>query len=63
VITTTGELADGWVQLSAQAINDAARDKASGLAANVDRFDFRLSGNQAEILSWTLADLTSEQRS
>ena len=63
VITTTGELADGWVQLSAQAINDAARDKASALGANVDRFDFRLSGNQAEILRWTLADLTSEQRS
>jgi hypothetical protein len=63
VITGVGDISAGWVQLSAEATNDAQREKAQAISAKVDGFDFRLPANQAELLGWTATDLTSEQKS
>lgn len=63
VMTSVGELADGWVQISAEATSDAGRDKAKQIAAKVEGYDFRLSAGLAEVLGWTTAELTSEQKS
>jgi hypothetical protein len=63
VIAAAGEASDGWVQLTAQGTNDAAREKAKAITAKVDGYDFHLPANQAEVLGWTMTDLTSEQRS
>jgi hypothetical protein len=62
-ITSVGELADGWVQIVAEATNDAARDKAKAINAKVEGYDFRLPPHQVEVLGWTIADLTNEQKS
>jgi hypothetical protein len=63
VVTSVGDLAEGWVQIAAEATSDAARDKAKQIAAKVDGYDFRLSAGQAEVLGWTSADLTTEPKS
>jgi hypothetical protein len=62
-LTGVGDLADGWVQIAVEATNDAARDKAKALAAKVDGYEFRLPPHQVEVLSWTVTDLTNEQKS
>jgi len=61
VITSVGEPAEGWVQISAEA-TDAKREKAKAIAAKVDGFDFRLPAHRAELLGWTNAELTNERR-
>jgi Domain of unknown function (DUF4340) len=61
VLTSVGDITDGWVQIAAQATDDAKQDAAKAIAAKVDGYDFRLPSSQAEILSWTNADLTNEQ--
>lgn len=61
--TSVGALPDGWVQITAEATNDAKQDKAKAINAAVAAYDFRLASNQAELLGWTMADLTSEQKS
>jgi hypothetical protein len=61
-VTGVGEPSDGWVRISAEATSDSARDKAKAIAAKVDGFDFRLPSNQAEVLGWTNAELTNEQK-
>jgi Domain of unknown function (DUF4340) len=63
VVTEVGEPAQGWVQISVEATNDAEREKASAIAAKVDGFDFRLPVDRTEILGWTNAELTTEQKS
>jgi hypothetical protein len=63
VLTGVGEPSEGWVQISAQADSDAAREKATAIAAKVDGYDFRLSTTQAEVLGWTNAELTEERKS
>jgi hypothetical protein len=63
VITSVGDLAEGWVRISAEATGDAGRDKAKAINAKVDGFDFRLPPAQTDMLGWTLADLTNEQKS
>jgi len=63
VFTTRGDIADGWVQITAEATNDAAQGKAKLIASKVDGYDFRLPSNQAEILGWTITDLTDEKKS
>ena len=62
-ITAIGDLSEGWVQISAEATGDAARDKAKAINAKVARFDFRLPPAQTDVLGWTVADLTNEQKS
>ncbi len=66
--TSVGELPDGWVQITAEATGDTTPDptkldKAKAINAKVGAYDFRLPANQAELLGWTMADLTSEQKS
>jgi hypothetical protein len=63
VLTALGDITQGWVQISAEATNDAVRDKAKLISSKVDGYDFRLPSNQAEILGWTTTDLTDEQKS
>jgi hypothetical protein len=63
VLTAVGDITQGWVQISAEATNDALRDKAKLINSKVDGYDFRLPSNQAEILGWTITDLTDEQKS
>ncbi len=62
VVTAVGEPTEGWVQLSAQAANDAARAKADAIAAKVEAYDFRLPADRAELMGWTNAELTTEQK-
>jgi Domain of unknown function (DUF4340) len=62
VLTTVGDITEGWVQIAAEATSDAAKDKAKLIASKVDGYDFRLPSNQAEILGWTLTDVTDEQK-
>jgi hypothetical protein len=61
--TALGNVTEGWVQIAAEATNDAAKDKAKLIASKVDGYDFRLPSNQAEVLSWTVTDLTDEKKS
>jgi hypothetical protein len=63
VITAVGDLSEGWIRISAEATGDAARDKAKAINAKVAGFDFRLPPAQTDVLGWTLADLTNEQKS
>ena len=63
VLTAVGDITEGWVQIAAEATNDATKDKAKLIASKVDGYDFRLPSNQAEILGWTITDLTDEQKS
>lgn len=62
VFTALGDVAEGWVQITAEATSDAARDKVKLIASKVEGYDFRLPSNQVEILGWTLTDLTDEQK-
>jgi hypothetical protein len=62
VLTTVGDVTEGWVQIAAEVTSDAAKDKAKLIASKVDGYDFRLPSNQAEILGWTITDLTDEQK-
>jgi hypothetical protein len=61
--TTLGDVTEGWVQIAADATSDAAKDKAKLIASKVDGYDFRLASNQAELLSWTVTDVTDEKKS
>jgi hypothetical protein len=57
-----GDITEGWVQIAAEATNDAAKDKAKLIASKVNGYDFRLPSHQAEILSWTITDVTDEKK-
>jgi hypothetical protein len=60
--TALGDITQGWVQIAAEATSDAGKDKAKLIASKVDGYDFRLPSNQAEILSWTMTDVTDEKK-
>jgi uncharacterized protein DUF4340 len=61
-LTSIGQLPDGWVQVTAEAMNDGKRDKASAIAAKTESFEFRLPSQQLELLGWTVSDLTIPAR-
>jgi hypothetical protein len=61
-ITAVGDLLEGWVKISAEATGDAGRDKAKSINARTAGFDFRLPPAQTDVLGWTPADLTNEQK-
>jgi hypothetical protein len=63
VITGVGEPSEGWVQIAVQATGGAKPERASTISAKVAGYDFRLPSNEAEVLGWTTADLTEEQKS
>jgi len=60
-LTSVGEPSDGWVQIHAEATNDGKSDKASAIAAKTANFDFRLPSQESEVLTWTVADVTTEK--
>jgi Domain of unknown function (DUF4340) len=60
--TSLGAVSDGWVQVAAEATEDAAKDKAKLIMSKVEGYDFRLPSNLAEALGWTMADVTNEQK-
>jgi uncharacterized protein DUF4340 len=63
IFTTLGDLTEGWVQITAEAKTDAAKDKAKLITSKVEGYDFRLLSSEADRLGWTMADLTVEQKS
>ena len=63
VVTSIGDPSEGWVQIAAQATGNAKPDRANAISAKVAGYDFRLPANEAEVLDWTTADLTEEQKS
>jgi hypothetical protein len=63
VFTALGELTEGWVHITAEATNDAAKDKAKLITSKVDAYDFRLRSSEADRMGWTMADLSVEQKS
>ncbi len=63
VFTALGELTEGWVHITAEAMNDAAKDKATLINSKVEGYDFRLRSDEAGRLGWTMADLSVEQKS
>ena len=63
VLTSVGDITQGWVQVAAEAKSDAAKDKAKLIASKVEGYDFRVPSNQAEIIGWTITELTDEQKS
>jgi hypothetical protein len=60
-LTNVGALSDGWVQVTAEATNDAMREQAKAITAKTEGFEFRLPSQQTELLSWTVDDVTNEQ--
>jgi len=62
VFTALGELTEGWVHITAEATNDAAKDKAKLITSKVEAYDFRLPSSEADHLGWTMTDLTVEQK-
>lgn len=62
-VTGVGDPSQGWVELSVEATNDAAKPKADALAAKVAGYDFRLPVDRTELLGSTAAELTSEKKS
>jgi uncharacterized protein DUF4340 len=62
-LTTLGDLTEGWVQITAEAKTDAAKDKAKLITSKVEGYDFRLLPREGDRLGWTMADLTVEQKS
>lgn len=63
IFTSMSDPAKGWVQIAAEATNDATKDKAKLISSQVGGYDFRVSASQAEILGWTILDITDEQKS
>jgi hypothetical protein len=63
VLTSVDDLTKGWVQITAEATNDATKDKAKLIASKVEGYAFRVPSSQAEIFGWTIMDLTDEQKS
>ena len=60
--TSVGDITQGWVQIAAESTNDATKDKAKLIASKVDGYDFKLPSNQAEIIGWTITDVTDEPK-
>jgi Domain of unknown function (DUF4340) len=60
-LTSVGPLTDGWVQVTAEPTGDSKPDKASAIAAKTEKFEFRLPSQQAEVLGWTVSDVTNEK--
>jgi hypothetical protein len=61
-VTSAGNVSDGWVQVAVEATEDAAKDKARLIASKVEGYDFKLPSNLAEVMAWTMTDLTNEQK-
>ncbi|HEY8580371.1 MAG TPA: DUF4340 domain-containing protein [Beijerinckiaceae bacterium] len=56
------DLAEGWTRISAEATTDEAKAQLAELAPKIDGFEFKLSKNDADMLSWGMKDVTSEPK-
>jgi hypothetical protein len=62
-LTNVGNLADGWVQVSAEpSATDGKPDKAKAITTKTADFEFRLPNQEAEVLGWNLKDVTTEEQ-
>jgi len=61
--TSVGDVTEGWVQIAAtaQAAEEAKQAKAKLIASKVDGFEFRLPSSQADLIGWTMTDLTNDK--
>ncbi len=59
-LTSVGNPSDGWVQVHADP-TDGKPDKAAAINAKTANYEFHLPSQQAEVLGWTMSDLTSEK--
>jgi Domain of unknown function (DUF4340) len=62
VFTALGELPEGWVHITVEAKNDAAKDKAKLITSKVEAYDFRLRSDEADRLGWTMDKLSVEPK-
>lgn len=63
IFTTLGDLTEGWMQVTAEASNEAAKDRATLINSKVEGYDFRLPSKEASQLGWTMSDLSVERKS
>lgn len=62
-IINVGELKDGWVRIEADALTQKAEKQAEDLRKKIDGFEFKLIDRYAEVLRWTMDDLTEAVKS
>lgn len=62
-IINVGDLKDGWVRIEADAMTKQAEKQAEELRKKIDGFEFKLIDRYAEVLRWTMKDLTEEAKS
>ncbi|MDP2358103.1 MAG: DUF4340 domain-containing protein [Beijerinckiaceae bacterium] len=65
-VSSVGDQKDGWVSMQVDTTaeaNDAAKKEAAELAPKMDGFEFKLSQNDIDQMSWTLEDITTEPKS
>jgi hypothetical protein len=62
IFTTLGDLTEGWMQVSAEASNEAAKGRATLINSKVAGYDFRLPSEEASQLGWTMSDLSVERK-
>ncbi len=65
-VTSVGDQKEGWVRMQVDTTadaNDAAKKEAADLAPKMHGFEFKLSQNDIDQMSWTLQDLTTEPKS
>lgn len=65
-VASVGELKDGWVRMAVETTpeaTEAAKTRAAELAPKMHGFEFKLTPNEIEQMSWTLMDVTTEPRS
>ncbi|MBN9084712.1 MAG: hypothetical protein BGP04_25860 [Rhizobiales bacterium 62-17] len=61
-VTSVGDLADGWVRISAEGTNEESNKQAEALKPKIDGFEFKLSKNDSDMLAWGLKDFTQEAK-
>ncbi|MBX9760819.1 MAG: DUF4340 domain-containing protein [Beijerinckiaceae bacterium] len=65
-VTSVGEQKDGWVRMQVEALpeaSDAAKKQAADLTPKMHGYEFKLSQNDIDQMSWTLQDVTTEPKS
>jgi len=65
-VTSVGDQKEGWVRMQVDTTaeaSDAAKKEAADLAPKMHGFEFKLSQNDIDQMSWTLQDITTEPKS
>ena len=66
LLTSAGDQKEGWVRMQVDTTaeaSDAAKKEAADLAPKMHGFEFKLSQNDIDQMSWTLQDITTEPKS